>query len=57
MRAMVLHAQRERLRLEELPMPRTLVEAFRLEQANDALDRLRAGAVRGAPVLAIESSL
>jgi propanol-preferring alcohol dehydrogenase len=33
---------------------RTEVEAFPLEQANDALDRLRAGAVRGAAVLVVQ---
>jgi len=30
---------------------RTQVEEFPLERANDALDRLRAGAIRGAAVL------
>jgi propanol-preferring alcohol dehydrogenase len=30
---------------------RTEVEVFRLEDANDALDRLRRGALRGAAVL------
>src|SRR5205823_3038502 len=34
----------------EIPI-RTEVEVFRLEQANEALDRLRRGALRGAAVL------
>ena len=33
---------------------RTQVEIFRLEEANDALNRLRAGKIRGAAVLAID---
>ena len=32
---------------------RTEVETYPLEQANDALDRLRAGRVRGAAVLVV----
>ena len=34
----------------EIPV-RTEVETFRLEEANEALERLRRGAVRGAAVL------
>lgn len=33
---------------------RTEVETFRLEQANQALDRLREGSIRGAAVLVME---
>ena len=33
---------------------RTEVETFRLEDANEALDRLRAGRIRGAAVLVME---
>jgi propanol-preferring alcohol dehydrogenase len=33
---------------------RTEVEAFPLEQANEALDRLRRGQIRGAAVLRVE---
>ncbi len=33
---------------------RTEVESFPLEQANEALDRLRAGRIRGAAVLRVE---
>jgi propanol-preferring alcohol dehydrogenase len=32
---------------------RTEVETFRLEDANEALDRLRSGALRGAAVLLV----
>jgi propanol-preferring alcohol dehydrogenase len=35
---------------------RTEVEAFRLAQANEALDRLRAGEIRGAAVLEVGAS-
>ena len=38
-----------------VPM-RTHVEAFPLEEANDALDRLRAGRIRGAAVISIATS-
>jgi propanol-preferring alcohol dehydrogenase len=36
---------------------RTEVELYRLEEANEALDRLRAGQVRGAAVIAVSSRL
>ena len=35
---------------------RTEVEAFPLEQANEALDRLRAGGIRGAAVLVVDDA-
>ena len=35
---------------------RTEIEVFPLEQANEALDRLRAGRIRGAAVLAIRGA-
>jgi propanol-preferring alcohol dehydrogenase len=35
---------------------RTEIERFPLERANDALDRLRAGEVRGAAVLEVKGS-
>jgi propanol-preferring alcohol dehydrogenase len=38
----------------EIPV-RTEVEIFPLEQANEALDRLRGGRIRGAAVLAVQS--
>jgi propanol-preferring alcohol dehydrogenase len=34
---------------------RTEVQLFRLEEANDALSRLRAGEIRGAAVLAVRA--
>ncbi len=35
---------------------RTEIETFPLERANEALDRLRQGAIRGAAVLEIDSA-
>jgi alcohol dehydrogenase, propanol-preferring len=43
----------ELLRLAPLIPVRTEVQVFALEQANDALDRLRAGRIQGAAVLSI----
>jgi alcohol dehydrogenase, propanol-preferring len=43
----------EFLALAPLVPVRTEVELFPLEQANEALDRVRAGRVRGAAVLSV----
>jgi hypothetical protein len=54
MRAMVLERQREPLRLAELPDPEPASARFcshPLEAANEALDSIRDGSLRGAAVL------
>jgi propanol-preferring alcohol dehydrogenase len=49
------HDGEEFLALAPAVPVRTEVEAFPLEQANEALERLRAGQIRGAAVLRVES--